>query len=178
MRYQDHRPLIQDGDVVAFQVARWSLFSQVISIWTRSKFSHVGIVMWVRGRLAGIEALEGVGVRIHPLSHLVRTRRINWFQITDDNIDREKITTAALSRWGARYASPWQFIRSFSVVTTWVCDRLGVQYDTNPDRFFCSEYVMHCLQQAGYEGDSTTVSRATPDDITRLTCLQHRGLLQ
>ena len=178
MNYQQHRSNIQQGDVVAFQFAPWSIFSQVISIWTRSKFSHVGIVMKVHGRLAVIEALEGVGVRIHPLSRLIKTRKIHWFQVTDDNIDRDEITRSALTRWGCKYASPWQFIRSFSLVTSWLCDRLGVDRDTNPNRFFCSEYVMHCLHQAGYQGDSPAHANTTPDDITRLPCLQHQGLLE
>ena len=178
MDYETVRSLIQSGDVIAFETSRWSLFSQLISLWTRSRYSHVGIVMKVHGRLAVIEALEGVGVRIHPLSRLVTTRRLDWFKLDRDQVNRIALVGDALSHWGQRYASPWQFIRSFSVITKRILDKWGLPNDVNTERFFCSEFVMHAMRRGGYQGDAPASARTTPDDITRLPCLTRQGSLE
>ena len=178
MDYKTVRSLISSGDVIAFEVAPWSLFSQLISLWTRSRYSHVGLVMKVHGRLAVIEALEGRGVRIHPLSRLVRTRRLDWFKLDKTQVNRVALVGDALSHWGQRYASPWQFIRSFSILTRRFLDKWGAPGDTNDERFFCSEFVMHAMRRGGYKGEGPDDAKATPDDITRLPCLTRQGRLE
>jgi len=164
--------------VIAFETAPWSLFSQLISLWTRSRYSHVGLVMKVHGRLAVIEALEGTGVRIHPLSRLVKRRKLDWFKLDKTQVNRVALVGDALTHWGQRYASPWQFIRSYSFITRKILDSIGVPADTNNERFFCSEFVMHAMRQAGYQGEGPDDARATPDDITRLPCLTRQGRLE
>jgi len=178
MDYKTVRSLISSGDVIAFETAPWSLISQLISLWTRSRYSHVGLVMKVHGRLAVIEALEGRGVRIHPLSRLVKRRRLDWFKLDKTQVNRSALVGDALSHWGQRYASPWQFIRSFSVLTRRCLDKWGLPSDTNVERFFCSEFVMHAMRRAGYQGEGPDDAKATPDDITRLPCLTRQGRLE
>ena len=79
MDYSLVRDDIQNGDVLAFGYVRNSFFSQLISLWTRSRVSHVGIAIRFYGRLCVIEALEGRGVRVFPLSKLLRDgRKIYW----------------------------------------------------------------------------------------------------
>ena len=82
-----------------------------------------------------------------------------------------------LSHWGERYASPWQFVRSFSVLTKWVCDRLKIKRDTNEKRFFCSEFVVNCLIAVGLDVEDDP-ARMSPADVIELPCLLQRGILE
>ena len=156
MKYTDTRDLIQDGDVLAFRGTR--LFSRLIKLWTRSRVSHVGVSCWMHGRLTVVEALEGVGVRVYPLSRYVaQGSHIDWYQVDqpeDDvvdhgTLDRQKIVAFALSKWGLRYASPWQFLRSWGWVSRRIAQRRGLSSDTNPNRFFCAEWVWAALRAGG-----------------------------
>jgi len=174
--YRKARSKIANGDVIAFHYARRSLFSQLISLWTRSRISHVGLVMRVNGRVAVIEALEGWGVRVYPISRILSSgRQIEWYALRP-GVDRREIVHEALAHWGQRYASPWQFIRSFSVLTKWTLDKWGIRNDISTKRFFCSEFVAHCLKAGGLE-DDTAPSLMAPADICELDCLERKGKL-
>jgi hypothetical protein len=179
MEYSLVRDDIQNGDVLAFGYVRNSFFSQLISLWTRSRISHVGIAIRFYGRLCVIEALEGRGVRVFPVSNLLREgRKIYWYQIKiPRSLRRFEMCEYGLAQWGERYASPWQFIRSFSVFTKWVCDRLKIKRDTNKDRFFCSEFVVNCLLAVGINVD-TDPAEMSPADVIELPCLIQRGILE
>ena len=179
MEYSLVRDDIQNGDVLAFGYVRNSFFSQLISLWTRSRISHVGIAIRFYGRLCVIEALEGRGVRVFPVSNLLREgRKIYWYQIRiPRSLRRFEMCQYGLSHWGERYASPWQFIRSFSVLTKWICDRLKIKRDTNEERFFCSEFVVNCLQAIDIDVDADP-AEMSPADVIELPCLLQRGILE
>lgn len=179
MDYSLIRDDIQNGDVLAFGYVRRSFFSQLISLVTRSRISHVGIAIRFYNRLCVIEALEGRGVRVFPISTLLKQgRKIVWYQTrVPVGVKRFEICESALRHWGKRYASPWQFLRSFSLLTKRICDRLGIQVDTNEERFFCSEFVVDCLSGAGIQIDADA-AEMSPADVIELPCLLARGTLE
>ena len=176
MDYKKVRSRIANGDVLAFHYSRTSLFSQLISLRTRSRISHVGMVMRVNGRVAVIEALEGAGVRVYPVSKILSSgRKLEWYALRP-GLDRREIVHEALGHWGQKYASPWQFVRSFSWLTKWCLDKWDIRNDISTKRFFCSEFVAHCLKAGGLE-DDTAPSLMAPADICELECLERKGKL-
>ena len=179
MNYSRVRDDIQNGDVLAFGYVRYSLFSQLIRLWTRSSISHVGIAVRFYGRLCVIEALEGRGVRVFPVSTLLaKGRKIVWYKtVIPQKLSRFEICQYGLSHWGKRYASPWQFIRSFSVLTKWICDKLKIKRDTNDERFFCSEFVVNCLLSVKLD-ITDDPAEMSPADVIALPCLLKRGVLE
>jgi uncharacterized protein YycO len=179
MEYSLVRDGLRNGDVLAFRYDPKSFFSQLISFRTRSRISHVGILVRFYDRLCVVEALEGRGVRVFPVSTLLKQgRTLVWYQTTlPVNLNRFAICNAALSHWGQRYASPWQFVRSFGLLTRWICDRLKIKRDTNKERFFCSEFVVTCLQEAGIDIDADPATMS-PGDVIELPCLIQRGVLE
>ena len=187
MKYTDARDLIQDGDVLAFRGTR--LFSRLIKLWTRSRVSHVGIACWMHDRLTVVEALEGVGVRVYPLSRYVgRGCDVDWYQVDQSAndvlahgaLDRRAVVAFALSKWGLRYASPWQFLRSWGWLSRRVSESRGLPVDTNPDRFFCSELALDALRAGGYRGEGydKAAAETSPADVIELPCLRRRGRLE
>ena len=171
--YSEARPAIMDGDVLAFRLDRCSPVSQLISLVTRSRVTHVGFAVWYRNRLCVLEALEGKGVRLHPLSMLLATGRdIDWYQLEATEIRRRVVLTRAFTHWGKRYASPLQFLRSWGVITSALCNWLRIPIDTNGDRFFCSEFIAHCF------GDVDDAAKRSPQDIIERTDLRRRGPLK
>lgn len=183
MDYAAARPHIATGDVLFFRGKL--LHARIIQRWTRSVYSHVGIAVWIRAdgvrRLCVLEALEGHGVRLYPLSRYIRRGdAVDWWSVAVDGFDRDKAVGWALMQLGARYASPWQFLRSFSVLTKRVCDWLGLPTRIDADRWFCSAYSVQFLLAGGWRPDAdlhVDAYRAAPGDAARLPCLRMRGPL-
>lgn len=181
MKYEKARASIRDGDVFAFRGSRW--YSELIKLRTLSRISHVGIAIWVRERLCVMEALEGDGIRIFPVSKCLQDGCvIDWYELFDSDIDRSVVTDEALSHWGKLYAPWWQFVRSWGFLTKWFIKKevIDVPVDVDPERFFCSEFVLRCLQRGGYmgEGYDTNPAEASPGDVVELPCLHRMGRLE
>jgi len=182
MDYNANRHEIRDGDVLAFRGT--AAFSRLIQWRTRARVSHVGFAVWLEqwDRLAVLEAMEPGGIRLHPLrKRLADGEWVDWYRLDDDQVDRSALVSAAFEHWGKRYASPWQFLRSWGWVSRMVFDKLGRPSDTNPDRFFCSELVALCLTRAGYVCDDpvwTTPATMAPADIVELPVLRRMGKLE
>ncbi len=74
MKYSDGRPAIRSGDVLAWSHRGWNTWYdiklQLVRIWTRSEFSHLGIAWIVADRVFVLEAVAS-GVRLMPLSQLL-----------------------------------------------------------------------------------------------------------
>ena len=148
MDYSLIRDDINNGDVLAFGYVRTSIFSQLISLVTRSRISHVGIAIRFYGRLCVIEALEGHGVRVFPISTLLREgRKIWWYQLRfpHSKLRRFELCEFALRHWGKR--------------------------------FFCSEFVVSALKHAGVEIEVDAASMS-PADVIELPCILQRGVLE
>lgn len=187
MKYQHIHNKIQTGDVFAFRGT--ALHSRIIQLWTRSVYSHVGIALWVKAdsleRLCILEALEGVGVRLHPLDICLQQCSrdgvvVDWYTVTDPTIQRDKIAAYALAQWGKRYASALQFARSFGWFGSLVRRWLGLPANREPERFFCSQLCAAALLHAGYQADAadaTEPALTDPGAVTLYPCLQRRGVI-
>ncbi len=181
MLYDETRLRIGNGDLLFFR-GRF-LHSRVIQRFTRSVYSHVGIALWVqadgRRRLCVIEALEGHGVRVFPLrEYLERGEAIDWFQLVDESIDRDRVAGWALDKWGLAYASARQLFRSF--ITIPLCNWLGLPTRIDRNRWFCSYYAAQALRAGGWQppdDDATPPELAAPGDVALFSCVRRRGPL-
>lgn len=184
VRYPEVRDQIRNGDVLLFRGS--FLHSRVIQRWTRSVYSHVGLALWISTdgvrRLTVIEAREGSGVRLFPLSeYLARGDHVDWFAITEDSINREKVVGWAMARLGRDYASAWQLLRSFGFISKRLANWLGIPTKVDQERWFCSWFAAHALRDGGWTpppSDLIPPELHTPGDIALFTCLQRRGKLE
>lgn len=181
MRYEEARGAIETGDLLFFRGRL--LHSRFIQIWTRSVYSHVGVAVWIEvgpiRRLFVVEALEGKGVRLYPLSRYISDGAdVDWFAVTDQTFDRKKAASWALAQVGLKYASPWQMLRSFGLITKWVCDSLGLPTKIDSDRWFCSCYAVRLLMAGEVQFDEhVDPSLTPPGKVALLTCLHRMGAL-
>ena len=183
LKYAEHRGVIRTGDFAFFRGRR--LYARLIQMRTCSVFSHVGIFVWIghgaTQRLSIIEAMEGRGVQLLPCSCiLTRDGSVDWYRLNARpadgfEIDREAVAGFAMRQWGRRYASVWQFFRSFGFS---IPKFFGGPADTDPDRYFCSELAAEALAAGGYRDPEINVpAGCAPEVISRLACLQRRGVL-
>jgi hypothetical protein len=182
MRYEEARQQIANGDLLFFRGT--ALHSRIIQRWTRSCYSHVGVALWVkaagrRDRLCVIEAIEGRGIRVEPLRiQLEQGNAVDWFQLVDGSIDRERVADWALDRWGLEYASARQLLRSF--VTVPLCSLVGLPTRIDKDRWFCSYFAASALRHGGWNppaDDRVPPELAAPGDVALFTCLHRVGPL-
>lgn len=175
---------IKTGDVLAFRSC--TLWSRLIRLRTFSRVSHVGFAIWIRGKLCVIEAVEWYAIRVWPLEHYLEDQRyqVDHYELLDERygIDRQLVIDTAWDLLGKRYASHWQFVRSWGLLTRRIANRLGWEIDTDPGRYHCSETVLHCLRAGGYRGDGISgekdPSETSPGDIVELPCLHHAGAIR
>lgn len=71
-KYEDVRPKILSGDLLLCSGS--AFFSRLIQKATKSVWSHVAFVMWLKpiDRVMVLESVESIGVRTVPLSHYVK----------------------------------------------------------------------------------------------------------
>lgn len=180
---------IETGDVLLFEGRAW--YSRLVKRWTKSRFSHAGLALWVNigtsRKLAVVEAQDWAGVRIYPLERRLMDakktgEKIHWYALTDPVVNRQRAGEMAVSWWGARYATWTQFLFSFARWTRPVWKWLGWWgRDTDPDRWFCSELVASSLFFAGYipgPGDESKPWKIPPEGVALFTCLHRRGVLE
>lgn len=71
MNYAEARPRIKSGDLLAFSHGDWRSWNGIkvnlVRVFTRSTYSHVGVAWVVAGRVFVLEAVKPK-VRIYPLS--------------------------------------------------------------------------------------------------------------
>lgn len=178
LAYDRERWKIQSGDILLFEGR--GFWSALIRFATSSRISHAGIVVDLHGRVACLEAAEGRGVQLWPVSaYLAKGLKIHWYRLLDDeyDLDRQSVVDFAFSQWGKRYASWNQFARSFTLVWSGVAQRIGLPADSDGERWFCSELVAGALRYAGL-ADERTPARTSPGDLQFLKCLKYEGVLQ
>ena len=159
---------LQTGDIVLYSGTR--LWSRVIRAFSKSKWSHVGIVLrygqtsepWV------VEALEGKGVRFVPfrcwLAWGGEIGHGKW--LLPERIAND-VTDWCLKRTGQEYASMGQFVRSFGFVWSHLRKLFGLKVDTDSNRFFCSELVASALFWNGL-AIPKHAAKMTPRDVAKL----------
>lgn len=73
MNYQKSRPLIRSGDLIGQSGGSWKTWAGIkvnmVRIFTRSTYSHVGIAWVVGGRVFMLEAVKP-RLRIYPMSKI------------------------------------------------------------------------------------------------------------
>lgn len=176
---------VRSGDVLL--VENNSIFARIIRWRTDSRYSHAALI--VRTVWNGetdvpciIEAQAGMPISLTPLNEYVKrcatTEGIcHWFALRD-GFDRERIVAFALNQLGKRYADVQQFAVSFGWVTPWLRKLCGRNDpDTDPDRFFCSEFVASSLQEGGVKlfGSPAAIS---PGQLVFCDDLVYQGILR
>lgn len=163
------------GDLVFFSGQR--LFSYFIRFWSRSEWSHVGIVVREADSdldigVQVVESLEGHGVQCVPLRVWFQNRgRLALGRVSLSGDLRLAMARQASFRRGCRYASPWQFVRSFSVFWSRLHRAFGLSDDRDPERYFCSELVAEAAFAVGVSLPKTP-ARMYPGDVADLPCVR------
>ena len=153
MTFDDIETQARVGDLVFFSGRR--PFSWLIRWMSRSRWSHVGIIVYAADETTGIgaqvvESLEGKGVQLIRLAEWRRDHGEVSLGRVDLGTDIQRAAaTRASKRRGCRYCSPWQFYRSFSWFWTWLHRLLGIKDDRDPQRYFCSELVAESFFYCG-----------------------------
>lgn len=128
--YQQHRQQIKSGDLLAWSTS--SAIGRLIRMWTGQTYSHVGIAWVVGERVFVIEAMDGIGVRIMPLSD-----RLPFYHISTIIGWTNERETLALSKVGERYSYLDAIRAGLGIKTTakgWQCAEfaamvLGVDFE-------------------------------------------------
>jgi len=179
MLYHEVEGQIQDGDFLFFRGTVF--YSRVIQRWTKSRYSHVAVAVRIRESLFVLEAVEGRGVRLFPLSMYLRSGcKIDWFKIIDPRVDREKVTQWFLDRVGNNYASPRQLIRSF--LTLPFANALDWSTKIDNNRWFCSfagvEALRHGYGELADKIIPNEAELASPGDVSYIEALHIQGTLK
>ena len=148
MNYTEARPEIRSGDLLAWSHERWGSWYdfkvQMVRVFTRSVYCHVGIAWEIAGRVFVLEAVSA-GVRIFPLSRLLPfywiPLRANW---------ESEVEAWALRQVGAPY-SQWQAVLA----------GLGLLKPGEDSIWQCAEYAAEVARRAGVE----LGAEATPNAV-------------
>lgn len=136
MEYQDVRPKIKSGDVLAWTHRKWGTWYdfqvQLVRFFTQSEYSHIGIAYVVADRVFILESV-GSGIRTQPLS-----LELPFYWLPTDLDWTEDILKSAMSKMGQRY-SKWD-----GIVSLWRRIKPG-----KDNRWECAEYASFILQNAG-----------------------------
>jgi hypothetical protein len=160
MSYTIHRPSIRSGDLLAWThrgLHSWyDLEVQLVRLFTRSEYSHVGLAWVVADRVLVLEAVRPK-IRIYPLSLLLPCY---WLERMWDWSEGD--LEFALSKVGERY-SRWEAVKSF----------FGHVAPGLDARWQCAEYAAAVLEREGLRAEPTPseLVRAAQETGARLTLL-------
>ena len=176
MLYNDARQLIKNGDILA--CTGNELFSKAIKFFTKSKYSHVGIAFWLKTiegfdyRLFILEAVDGAGVRIYPLSEALNeygSGNIDLYKLK--NLDGNLVLSYALDKIGKDYVTFWQLFLIVSKITKYIRRLWDKDDETKENKYHCSKLVFNSLIHAGYKYDKLSIL-INPNDIIKFTCFE------
>lgn len=155
MRYEDGRTKIKSGDVLAWSHRGWNSWYdiqiQMVRMFTRSEYSHVGVAWVVGGRVFVLESVEPM-IRAFPLSmelpcyHLAVNEQIRPYW------DWE-VEEFALSKIGGRYSKIQAMLAG-----------VGLLKNANDSWWECAEYTVAVLSQRGILPPNT---QATPSNVVQ-----------
>lgn len=165
MRYQDARPNIKSGDVIAFTHRKWGSFYdlqiQAVRFFTQSEYSHVALVWEIGGRLFLIESVVPL-IRIVPLS-MFAEEGFYHLPMHCDMSDAE--LEFALSEVGKGQYSKWQAI---------LAQVRGIKVGADA-LWECAEFVIASRRESGIDlGPKATPSAVVQKalDRTSLTYIE------
>lgn len=131
MKYEDIRGTLKSGDL-AFYSSHHKIGDWLIKWWTKSEYSHVGLIWVAAGRVFLLEASAADGVRIVPLSlrmpDTIVRMDLNWDAQTEE---------FAFSHM----MDPYSFVDAI---------RAGVNQHYKGAGWICTEYVAAVVAKCGY----------------------------
>lgn len=138
MKYSNARVRLKSGDLLAWSHERWGSWYdfkvQMVRVFTRSVYCHVGICWEVGGRVFVLEAVS-TGVRIFPLSRLLP---FYWLPLKANWAD--EVEMWALRQVGEPY-SQWQAVLA----------GLGLLKPSVDSIWQCAEYAADVARRCGVE---------------------------
>lgn len=99
LEYSKVRQDFKNGDVVLYKGT--SFVSKLIRKFTKSEYSHSGIVSWWNDRVMVMEAV-GKGVVVTPLSRNVRKYHgdVDWYSCKNEVLDADRLRLVAFAQLG------------------------------------------------------------------------------
>jgi len=180
--YPEIRSQILSGDVIAF--GGTSVASRLVRLVTRSRVSHVGVVLQGRARFAPGDRYYNllaeatvdrgfVGVRQRRLSAALSTYPGDvWWLPLDRQLRRRRFDETAFCEFLlAQEGKPYDFSQAAASALDWneaaPGGRLGIFHNQEDlTRLFCSELVAAALERAGLVGP-INASEVSPVDLCR-----------
>lgn len=151
--YEGLRDALRTGDLVFCSGSY--LFSRAIQGFTRSVWSHVGMVYRdeALGRIFVLESETGIGVRLVPMSKYLRDyhgrRRPYRGQIVTARIEPpvdEALLRRAISHGMDELTRPYD---NFEILRIAVRIALRISRRSRDRKYICSELVEECYRRAG-----------------------------
>lgn len=187
--YEQYRPLIKTGDVIAFSGT--SGFSGFIKLFTKSQYSHVGIVIKSDTEMFGdtIFITESTtelgktnydgqqvikGVQTHFLSQrLAMYQGGAWIFPLKEALSADgaqKMVNWLRSSYVK--AVPYDSVQIFGAGLNTIENAFGIQNKPDYTRLFCSELVTKALLLGGALDmeDNINPSSQTPAEVSRFKC--------
>ncbi len=128
--YTEAREDIQSGDVIFFEPKQKLGWGKLITWWTKSNYSHVGMAIRAIGRVWILEASETGRVKLVPLSGK------GDFTLIQTCLDFSKIEDIACAKVDAKYDYLGALKAAFG-------------RSRNNDSYYCSELITDLLIKAG-----------------------------
>lgn len=194
-RYEQHRPQMKTGDVIAFSGNTG--FSDLIKWATGSTFSHVGIVLKLELKggfgdsvmivesttetshqdASDTELIKGVQMSWLSKRTLMYDGAVWWVPLHHPLPPEGRTRAEAWLRETHNQRVPYDTIQVMGAGLD-LFDRLGLHNEEDISRLFCSELVTKALKEAGVVPDDLSASEQTPADVVNFSCLQEPVLLK
>ena len=158
VHYVSVRDVLKNADIMFAVGKHW--ISKGIQRWTKSPWSHIGLIFWIQNRIIVFESVDH-GVRAIPLSTLVRQTpgeivigRSTWMDSNKANLTSQ----AAIDNLGVPY--DWALLSGIMWRIFW-----GKGKKADNAAFICSELVEKCFEDAGYQFQYDKRGFITPENI-------------
>lgn len=150
--YTDYRDSLQSGDIVAWRENTHNIFSRLIRFFTRSEYTHVGIVLVIKNRVFVAEA-RTPKVVLTPLSSRIPLYLIPMGMPLSNHAEEVLLKEIGVGRYSILEA-----IKSY----------LGAN-DPKDKKWQCVEFVKYVLEANSYP----IVCKDLPTDL--VFYLQQKG---
>lgn len=108
MNYNDFRPAIKTGDLLAFSHVSWETWrdwlNHAVRFYTESEFSHVGMAYVINDRVFVLEAVAE-GVRMFPLS-----TSLPFYHVSNPKPLTETAANYAFNKLGVKYENRFKML--------------------------------------------------------------------
>jgi hypothetical protein len=171
--YPDIREGIRDGDILLFRGRSW--ISRLIRWFTRSPYSHSGILGWWNDRLMVLEAVpNGVVVSRASIAVQKYSGQVELWT-TDEPLVRAEVLYAAQLLLGKRY-SKVKLLHNLRRLLFGRRRGEAADPDAPPQDFVCSEFVSRVWRAGGVDLAKDSPDMYTkPSDLARSPCLRKVG---